>query len=182
MNWTAGAPLRWDGREWGQKDREFPLIEALPASFPSNQFQLAVNAGPGFPRERVEASGWQIVAPAVAVPDWQSYRDFIRASAGEVSIAKHAYVQGGSGWFSCRTACYLAAGRPALVQDTGWSRVIPAGQGVLRFSSAAEAVESMNCLVADYRAHARWAREVAAREFDSDIVLGSLLERCGASA
>jgi hypothetical protein len=179
MNWTAGAPLLWDGREWGQKDREFPLVESLPARFPANRFRLAVNAGPEFPRERIEASGWQVVEPDEIVPDWRSYRDFLRASAGEVSVAKHAYVQGGTGWFSCRTACYLAAGRPALVQDTGWSRVIPSGQGVLGFSSAAEAEENMKALIKDYGTHARRAREIAQQEFDSDRVLGSLLERCG---
>lgn len=181
MNWSAGRPLVHDGEEWGQKDQQFEQLMVLPEHFPSTRFSIVVNAGPDFPRERLEASGWNILSPGEAVPDWQSYRDFIGHSAGEVSVAKHAYVKGRTGWFSCRTACYLAMGRPALVEDTGWSHVIPSGRGLLGFTDEREAVENMRELITDHRLHCGHARGIAVEFFDSGQVLGALLDQCGAT-
>jgi hypothetical protein len=104
------------------------------------------------------------------------YRDFIHASKAEFGVAKHTYVATRSGWFSDRTACYLAAGRPALVQDTGWSAHLPAGEGLLAFSSPEEALEGIERINRDYAQHARRARAIAAEHFDASRVLPSLLE------
>ena len=97
----------------------------------------------------------------------------------EVSIAKHAYVAARSGWFSCRSACYLAAGRPVVVQDTGWSRVIEPGRGVVAFDTAEEASVGVAMIAADWQAHARAARAVAEEVFDGRKVLTDMLAACG---
>jgi hypothetical protein len=124
--------------------------------------------------------GWRTVdAMQVSRTPW-AYRDFIQQSSAEFGIAKHAYVSRHSGWFSDRTECYLAAGRPALVQNTGWSRHLPSGTGLIPFSTAEEALEGLDRIQRDYAAHARRAAEIAQEHFDAPQVLPKLLETiCG---
>jgi glycosyltransferase involved in cell wall biosynthesis len=105
-----------------------------------------------------------------------SGRDFIASSRGELSTAKHVYVATRSGWFSCRSACYLAAGRPVIVQDTGFSSVIPAADGLLPFNSLDEAGEALRKVEADYKGMPAGARAVAAEWFDSGKVLRRLID------
>ena len=108
------------------------------------------------------------------------YRDFIQRSRAEFGVAKHTYVATRSGWFSDRTACYLASGRPALVQDTGWTGHLPSGDGLLSFSSIDEAVGGIDRINSDYDRHARRASEIAREHFDAGRVLPRLLEvACG---
>jgi hypothetical protein len=95
-------------------------------------------------------------------------------------VAKSGYVKSGSGWFSDRTACYLASGKPAVVQSTGFERRLPSGEGLLTFGTVPEAVAGIEAIENDYLAHAEAARRIAEEHFDSDVVLGSLLERVGA--
>jgi hypothetical protein len=104
------------------------------------------------------------------------YRDFIQDSKAEFGVAKHAYVAHRSGWFSDRTECYLAAGRPALVQDTGWSAHLPHGEGLLPFSTPGEAVEGLDRIANHYELHARRAAEIAGDCFAAARVLPRLLE------
>lgn len=180
MNWTAVPPIIFDGVEWGQKDAEFDKIIDLPALMPEQDFAVVV-AGlekPTFPRSKLEAAGWRLLLPGESVPDATRYQRFIQASAGEISIAKQAYVKSRSGWFSCRTACYLAAGRPAVVQDTGWSDIIPEGDGLQGFANSGEAAEKMRMIAADLPRHSRGAREIAAEYFDAAKVLGAMLDAC----
>ena len=108
------------------------------------------------------------------------YRDFIQRSRAEFGVAKHAYVSHRSGWFSDRTECYLAAGRPALVQDTGWSAHLPSGTGLIGFSSPEEAIDGLARIERDYAVHARRADEIAREHFDATRVLPPFLEiACG---
>ena len=156
----------------GNKDREFLRFLDLPARTPS-RFGLAVNG----PQQLLAEHGWSPV-PAMGVSSSaEDYRAFIQSSKAEFGVAKHAYVSRRSGWFSDRTECYLAAGRPALVQDTGWTEHVPAGSGLLTFSTPDEAIEGLACLEADYPAHARRASEIACEYFDASQVLPALLER-----
>jgi hypothetical protein len=104
------------------------------------------------------------------------YRDFIHTSKAEFGIAKHTYVASRSGWFSDRTECYLASGRPALVQDTGWTAHLPSGEGLFAFSTIDDAMAGIDRLNADYERHARAAVEVARAHFDARVVLPRLLE------
>jgi hypothetical protein len=156
----------------GNKDREFVRFIDIPART-SHQFELAINGPQGLLREH----GWSpIDAMSVSRSLWD-YRDFIQASKAEFGVAKHAYVSRRSGWFSDRTECYLAAGRPALVQDTGWSAHLPAGTGLVGFSTPEEALEGLNRLDRDYALHARRAGEIAREHFDASRVLPPFLER-----
>jgi hypothetical protein len=158
----------------GNKDREFVKFIDLPSKTP-HRFELAVNG----PQTLLRQYGWQTVdAMGVSRTPWD-YREFIQGSKGEFGVAKHAYVASRSGWFSDRTECYLAAGRPALVQDTGWIAHLPHGEGLLGFTTPDEAIAGLDRIAGDYDHHARRASEIAADCFDAARVLPPLLERAG---
>jgi hypothetical protein len=129
------------------------------------------------PRDELTAAGWKLREGFEVSHDPWVYRRYLAESLGEWSVAKNAYVASRSGWFSCRTACYLALGVPAVVQDTGFTRFIPAGEGVLAFSTMDEAASAIEAVASDPARHARAAREVAREYFDSGKVLGRLIER-----
>jgi hypothetical protein len=155
----------------GNKDQEFIAFIDLP-SRTSARFQLAVNG----PQQLLRAHGWNTVdAMGVSSTPWK-YRDFIHKSKAEFGIAKHTYVATRSGWFSDRTACYLASSRPALVQDTGWTAHLPHGEGLLAFSSPEEALARLDDINAAYPRHARAAEEIARAHFDAGGVLRRLLD------
>ncbi len=159
----------------GNKDREFVRVIDLPSRTPA-RFELAVNG----PQSLLREHGWQTVdAMSVSRSLWD-YRAFIQRSKAEFGVAKHAYVSQRSGWFSDRTECYLAAGRPAVVQDTGWSAHLPAGTGLVPFTTPEEAIDGLARVEADYATHARRASEIAREHFDAARVLPRLLEvACG---
>jgi hypothetical protein len=141
----------------------------------SHRFELAVNGPQGLLREH----GWTTVdAMGVSRSLWD-YRQFIQGSKGEFGVAKHAYVEHRSGWFSDRTECYLAAGRPAVVQDTGWSAHVPSGRGLLAFSTPDEALAALDDIASRYEVHAQGAREIAHEHFDSARVLARLIDEAG---
>ncbi|MDH3207123.1 MAG: glycosyltransferase family 1 protein [Gemmatimonadota bacterium] len=155
----------------GNKDREFVAYIDLPTLSPS-RFEIAVNG----PMDLLASHGWSPVeAMAVSRSLWD-YRDFIQGSKAEFGVAKHAYVSRRSGWFSDRTECYLAAGRPALVQDTGWTAHLPSGTGLIGFSNLDEAVEGLSRIECDYAVHAARAEEIALEYFDVSRVLPPFLE------
>jgi len=104
------------------------------------------------------------------------YRDFIQGSTGEFGVAKNAYVANRSGWFSDRTECYLAAGRPAIVQDTGWSAHLPHGTGLIPFSTPEEAIEGLARVSTDWATHSQRASEIAREYFDSGVILPRLID------
>jgi hypothetical protein len=139
--------------------------------------------GPGIgavrPTEELSALGWVILEPTEVLPTHQLYRDFLAASKAEWSVAKHGYVAGRTGWFSCRTACYLALGRPAIVQETGWSDYIPAGDGLLTLSTLDEAVAAIDDVNDHYDEHAAAARAMAEQYFDAKKVCADLLAQAG---
>jgi hypothetical protein len=181
MNWTSYKAVSYGGRRYGQKNVELKSFTSLPRLVEPVRLELALKAmsrklTPGALRTRLARQGWQITDPAVVCPDFESYRAYIESSKGEWSIAKNGYVAGNSGWFSCRSACYLAAGRPAVVQDTGFSRVLPVGDGLLAFGTLEEAAERLLEVEARYDHHARAALDVATEYFDSDRVLARLVE------
>lgn len=182
MNWSAAPDLQFDGQLWGQKNVEFMKVISLPQSVPDIPLSLAVGqtTGDTFPAEEACEHGWTIIDPQVVAVDWRSYQRFINRSEGEFSVAKQTYVQSNSGWFSCRSACYLAAGKPVVTQDTGWTRYLPHDCGLLGFSNSDQAAEALHNVVADPDRHARGARRVAEEFFDSKRVLSDLLERAGA--
>jgi hypothetical protein len=178
MNWTSFKNIRYEGRSYGQKDVEFMRFIELPTSAAPAQFELAMGEGKTrkVPRDLLLHHGWRLVDPVTACPDLDRYRGYIESSKAEWTVAKEGYVVGRSGWFSGRSACYLAAGRPVVVQDTGFASVIPVGEGVLTFQTLEEAVDAIREVEAHYPRHAEAARGLAEEYFDSDKVLGRLLE------
>lgn len=157
----------------GNKDQEFMKYIDLP-SRTEQPFQLAVNGPQSLLRER----GWNTVDAMSVSRTPEGYRDFIQRSKAEFGVAKHTYVATRSGWFSDRTECYLAAGRPALVQDTGWTAHLPHGEGLLAFSSPDEALAGIDRINSDYRLHAHRASEIARDHFAATKVLSDLLNLC----
>ena len=155
------------------KSVEFERVIGLPARVGA-PLELALS-GPA-PVERLRAHGWRVVDGQRVSRDPWVYRGYLASSLGECSVAKHAYVAGRTGWFSCRTACYLALGVPAIVQDTGFGRTIPTGEGVLAFRTVDEAAGAIECLLSDPDRHAKAARALAEEYFDSSKVLPRLLE------
>jgi hypothetical protein len=154
----------------GNKDQEFVKFIDLP-SRTTQKFELAING----PQQLLRERGWDTLDAMRMSRTPDGYRQFIHASKAEFGVAKHTYVATRSGWFSDRTACYLASGRPALVQDTGWTAHLPSGTGLLAFSTLDEAVAGIDRINSDYRGHARCAVEIAREHFDAARVLTRLL-------
>src|SRR5690606_5229342 len=111
--------------------------------------------------------------------DPDAYREYIRRSKGEFTVAKEQYVLPRSGWFSDRSVCYLAAGRPVITQDTGFGAFIPTGIGLMAFSTLDEATEAMQRVTTDYAAHSHAAREIAREYFDAERVVGDMMAAAG---
>lgn len=181
MSWASysavPAILGPDGREYFAKEPEWPLVQTIPQQRPELDFQVAVRDTA--PVRQWEAVGWRHVDPLSSLPTALPYRDFVQSSRGELSVAKNVYVATHSGWFSCRSACYLAAGRPVVTQDTGFSEVLPTGRGLLAFSSMEQALAAVDDVERDYAAHAEAARSVAEEHLASDGVLTRLLTEVG---
>jgi len=176
MSWRELKPIEHQGLRYGGKEMEFEKIEALPRHTAA---RLEMATGGHAPIERWRALGWSVIDSHSVSACATDYRSYLEGSRGELSVAKNTYVATHCGWFSCRTACYLAAGRPAVVQDTGFSRLFSCGEGVIPFRDLAGAAAGLERVEADYAMHARAARKFAESHLASDIVLGSLLERAG---
>src|SRR5207237_389664 len=166
---------------YGQKDREFEPFFTLPheADEPMEialSFRAEIYDAEEV-RRRLLAGGWRLADPmAVSRTPW-SFQKYIQSSRAEFSVAKHGYVATRSGWFSDRTATYLASGRPAVVQDTGFSDWLPTGSGVLAFRSREEALAGIEAIKSRYDFHSREARAVAEEFFDARKVLSMLLHQ-----
>lgn len=155
----------------GNKDQEFLKYLDLPKRT-SQKLELAING----PQSLLRDHGWDTVDAMAASRTLWDYRDFVQHSKAEFGVAKHTYVANHSGWFSDRTECYLAAGRPALVQDTGWTAHVPAGEGLLAFTTVEEALAGIDAINRDWPRHAARASEIAREHFDARVVLPRLIE------
>jgi hypothetical protein len=169
--------IEYQGVTYGTKELEFSKVEAVP-SLVAARFELA-SGGSGAPRERWEQQGWSVVNSEEISRSANDYREYIQRSRGEFSVAKNVYVATRSGWFSCRSVCYLASGLPVVIQDTGFSEIIPCGRGLLAFADQSQAVEAIRTVEADYSGHRRAAKEIARNFFDSRVVLNGLLTLSG---
>ena len=174
MQWDSYPSREYGGRTFGMKSRSFVEYADLPRLAPV-PLELALGGG-GAPRAELRVQGWRLSDPLVVARSPWDYQDYIRGSRGEFGVAKHGYASTACGWFSERTACYLASGRPAVVMDTGFSRWLAAGEGVVAFRSPVEALAGIEAIVRDPRRHETAAREIAATYFDSDVVLARLID------
>jgi hypothetical protein len=176
MSWGYfGGKLIYKGVSYGSKPPEYDRFHDLPRRV-NVPLTLAVG-GNVQPTEQIAADGWHRVdaEPMSLTP--QRYQAFIQKSLGEWSIAKNVFVATRSGWFSCRTACYLAAARPAVVQDTAWSKFIPSGAGVIGFSTMDQAVAGIHDVVADLPRHRAAAYGIAEQYLTPQKVLAPMLEQ-----
>jgi hypothetical protein len=175
INWAPYPDQFHNGRVYGQKDREFEPYFSLPQKV-EEQMVIAANA-PANIRQRLARGGWRLADPVAVTQDPWIYRNYLATSRAEFCVAKHGYVTTQCGWFSDRTTAYLAMGRPAVVQDTGFSAFLPCGEGLLTYQNPEEAIAAIQALRKDYSHHSQQARELSEQYFDSRIVLSELLER-----
>ncbi len=176
----AYGSVEFQGRRYGVRAHEFRKVIELPRLV-RLAFEIALHIDPedASDLEALLAHGWQIVDPAAVAGGPMSFRSYIQGSGSEFGVAQGLYVETNSGWFSDRTARYLASGRPTLVQDTGFSRHLPVGEGLVVFRTLDEAVEGALRIHADYERHSHAARRMAVTYFDSRSVLTQFLEQAG---
>jgi hypothetical protein len=178
----AYAPIEFRGERYGLRAHEFRKFAELPR-LTSRQFELALDIHEAEVQDRALLSehGWRVVEPGAVAGDPDRYRAYIADSRAEFTVAKGMYVKTGSGWVSDRSICYLASGKPVLAQDTGLDALYPVGEGLLAFRTLDEALAGVEALERDYEGHARAARRLAEAYFDSDKVLGRLVESLGSA-
>jgi hypothetical protein len=175
MTWNVfKGKVEYAGAEYRGKAVEFPKIIDLPRGL-DRAFRLAVG-GTTAPLEQLSASGWAVADGPTVTLTAADYQDYIVDSRGEISVAKDIYVALRTGWFSGRSACYLAAARPIVVQDTGFTKFIPTGMGALAFSTKEQAEEALTAVERDYVGHARAARDLARTHFDAAKILTDLID------
>ena len=179
MKWKTYPPVEFGGEQYGMKDVEFERFIELP-SHTAQPLELAMTGAP--PVADLERRGWRCRKSREVCHTLDAYQTYIRGSRGEWSIAKNGYVKTRSGWFSERSACYLATGRPVVVQDTGFSGWMETGSGTLAFTTVCEAAAGLEAVRARPGFHAAAARNLAEAYFDSDRVLEDLIERALASS
>ncbi|MBT8400619.1 MAG: hypothetical protein KJO98_09090 [Rhodothermia bacterium] len=175
-NWNAYGGVVHDGEHFGQKDEEFLAHLTLPSRV-SARLEIAVAGAPASVIRKLKVAGWSVSDALEVSGDVNKYKEYITSSIGEFSVAKNGYVKSRSGWFSDRSACYLAAGRPVVLQDTGYSQWIACGEGLIPFSDLDGAAEAIENVCGDYDRNSQAAREVAKSHFDYKTVLESLLAR-----
>lgn len=137
---------------------------------------LGMKGMPDDTRQQFVQHGWNIIDPEAGSADCAAFRQFVQNSAGEFTVVKHIYNELPSGWFSDRGACYLASGRPVVMQASGFDAWLPVGQGLFSFQTVDQAADALNAIAADYAGHSHAARQIAEEFFDSRKVLGRLLE------
>ena len=180
-NWSTSGlkDISWRGRNYlWSKSREFLRFVAAPKKA-GETFELATNIEHDATRKKFERNDWRLYCPLQMSVDYWLYRDYIQRSKGEFTVAKDQYVRLSTGWFSDRAVCYLAAGRPVITQETGFTKIYGGKTGLLSFRSLGEIVEAVKAINRDYAKHSRAAFEIAREFFESEKVLKSILDRAG---
>jgi hypothetical protein len=180
-NWSTSGlkDITWhrDKYLWS-KSREFLRFISAPKKS-GEIFELATNIEDADTRAKFVRSGWRLRCPLQLSVDYRLYRDYIRRSKGEFTVAKDQYVRLNTGWFSDRSACYLAAGRPVIIQETGFTTNYGGNAGLLSFRSLGEIVAAVKTINSDYAKHSRAARALAREFFEAKKVVKSILDRAG---
>jgi len=176
------GPLEHQGITLGLKAHEFRKFVDLPRRS-GFKFEIALQIHPADHKdlEALLAHGWSISDPKRLASSPDAFRSFVQNSGAECSVAQGIYVETDSGWFSDRTVLYLASGKPVLIQDTGFSRNYPVGEGLLAFHNISEAIDGAERIARDYKQHCQAARLLAEQYFDSDKVIGKLAAEIGLS-
>jgi hypothetical protein len=170
----------WKEEMYGPKSDEFLKFVELPRKTPQPiELALLIHETETEDLAALRKNDWQLVNPHEVAGGRDGFRSYIQRSRAEFSVAKHGYVKTRSGWLSDRTACYLASGRPVLVQDTGIGKHLPTGKGLLTFTTLEEAVQGIESINADYTTHSVAARKLAEEKLAAPKVLQSILDRVG---
>jgi hypothetical protein len=177
MNWQSHEPIEYNGKIYGQKNIEFQKFIDLPKHV-SVPMQVAVS-GKKLPIDMLKKSGWDVSDARLMTISFERFCQYIRESRGEFSVCKNVFVANQSGWFSDRSAAYLASGRPVIMQDTGFSRHLPCGEGLFAFNTLEEAKMAIEEIESDYELHSKKARHIAFEYLDTSIVLKSFLKELG---
>jgi len=180
-NWSTSGlkDIEWRGEKYlWSKSREFLRFVAAPRKS-GEPFELATDIKDARIRKKFDRNGWRFRLPHDLSANYRLYRDYIRRSKGEFTVAKDQYVRLHTGWFSDRSGCYLAAGRPVITQETGLTKIFGNRDGLFAFTSLGEIADAVKAINADYPRHSRGAREIAREFFEAEKVLRSLLERAG---
>jgi hypothetical protein len=181
-HWRSYGSIEHGGIRYGQRVHSLrELIELPTLSEPRFQIALGIHPDEVADLEALRANGWELLDPREVAGTPAAYADFIRESQAELSVAKDGYVASQSGWFSDRSACYLASGRPVAAQETGFARVLPIGEGLLSYETVDGAAAAVAAIEQDLSRHSGAARALAEEHFDARRVLASLLERLGGS-
>jgi hypothetical protein len=179
-NWRSYGALHYEGMFLGQKAHALRPLIGLPRKT-KTRFALALSIHPSEPDlHALHLNGWRLINPRRVAGTPSEYRRFVGGSRAEFGIAKSGYVVARSGWFSDRSACYLASGRPVLAHDTGFGAALPTGDGLIAFATADDVLSGIESIDANYPRHREAARAIAETHFDSDRVLTRLLEHVGA--
>lgn len=176
---NKGKNLDWRGETWyWTKDREFEKFLDLPLRRPNAAFELAATVDHDV-KARLNEHGWRQVSSIEMSRDVDRYRGYIQQSRGEFTVARDQYVRPNTGWFSDRTCCYLAAERPVITQETGFSKFLPSGKGLFGFTTMDDILRAVDAIESDYAGNCRAAGEIAAEYFAAEKVVGSLMDRAG---
>jgi len=177
---NKGKNIEFEGSSYvWSKHVNFMQFLDLPRLRPETRFRVAMLPPDEGVRSGIVARGWSLIDPRPISADMERYADFIAGSRGEFTVAKDIYVRSNSGWFSDRSACYLAAGRPVVTMRTGFSNFYPVGRGLFEYTSHEEALAGIDAIACDYPAHSRAARALAGEYFAADRVLGALFASVG---
>jgi hypothetical protein len=176
----AYGAVEFAGRRYGAKAHEFRKFLELPRRT-GREFEIALQIHPGDQKdlEALQTHSWRVVDPIPAAGSPEAFRRYVQSSGAEFSVAQGVYVDTNCGWFSDRTVRYLASGKPVLVQDTGFSRHLPVGEGLLAFRTLDEAIAGAERIARDYDRHCLAARRLAEEFFDSDKVISKLAAEIG---
>ena len=157
---------------------EFERFRSCPTAC-GESFELATSFKDRALGQTFSSAGWQIVSPDEISVDYSRYVDYVRGSKGEFTVAKDQYVRLNTGWFSDRSACYLAAGRPVVTQQTGFTRLYGGQHGLIAFENIEQVQAAVRSINADYAAHCKAAMDIAREIFEAETVLKAMLERAG---
>lgn len=175
-HWRSYGSVSYRGVLYGQRAHSMRSLLSLPGlTTVTLRPAIAIHPDERDDRTALRAHGWRLTDPSRVAATPHAYRSFVQGSWAEIGIAKLGYAVSQCGWFSDRSVCYLASGRPVVAQDTGFGTWLPTGSGVLAYRTADEAADALDQVKADYRRHRRAARELAEDVFESDGVLGELL-------
>jgi hypothetical protein len=175
MQWDSYREQEYQGVRYKMKSASFEPFLDLPARA-GRRFELAIGS-PTAPAALLRDKGWAVYDSREPTRDPWVYQRYIQRSKGEFSVAKHGYVVSCSGWFSERSAAYLASARPVITQETGFSRFLPTGEGLFSFRTMEDVLTALDAIESDYPRHCRAARQIAEEYFDARKVIRGVLNQ-----